>query len=83
MKLEELRVSQQSLEIGESVWEIVSSWSYFKKDTVGKQWVRAVDSIVANISEGYGRSSIGPSSSDQVHEESSPYTVDDPMTIDQ
>jgi four helix bundle protein len=34
---------------------IVSKWDYFAKDTVGKQLVRSVDSIAANLSEGYGR----------------------------
>ena len=30
-------------------------WQYFEKDTIGKQLVRAVDSIAANLSEGFGR----------------------------
>lgn len=30
-------------------------WDYFAKDTVGKQFVRAADSISANIAEGFGR----------------------------
>lgn len=55
MELNELRVYQQAMDIGESVWSLVSSWNYFAKDTVGKQWVRSADSIAANISEGYGR----------------------------
>ncbi len=55
MKLEELRVYQMSMQIGEAVWDEVSNWSYFEKDTVGKQFVRSADSIAANISEGYGR----------------------------
>lgn len=36
-------------------WDIVAKWNYFEKDTVGKQFVRAVDSISANIAEGFGR----------------------------
>jgi four helix bundle protein len=55
MDLEELRVYQQSMEIGEKVWEIVIKWDYFSKDTVGKQLVRSVDSVAANLSEGFGR----------------------------
>ena len=55
MKLEELQVYQLSMEIGEIIWELVNEWDYFIKDTVGKQLVRAVDSIAANLSEGYGR----------------------------
>lgn len=37
------------------VWKIVSQWGYFEKDTLGKQFTRAVDSISANIAEGFGR----------------------------
>mgnify|MGYP001052191849 CR=1 FL=1 len=55
MKLEDLRVYNLSMELGEQVWEIVSSWNYFEKDTIGKQMVRAADSIAANFSEGFGR----------------------------
>lgn len=43
------------MEIGEEVFKIVKDWDYFCKDTVGKQLVRAVDSIAANFSEGLGR----------------------------
>jgi four helix bundle protein len=55
MELEKLEVYKLSLVIGETVWAIVSTWGYFEKDTIGKQMVRAADSISANISEGYGR----------------------------
>lgn len=41
--------------LSNKVWDIVISWDYFSKDTVGKQFVRAVDSISANIAEGFGR----------------------------
>ena len=34
---------------------IALTWDYFAKDTVGKQLVRAADSIGANIAEGSGR----------------------------
>ena len=44
--------------IGRSVWEEVHSWGMFEKDTLGKQMVRAADSISANLSEAYGRYSI-------------------------
>ena len=55
MKLEEFRVYQLSMDLGEEVWKIVIKWDYFAKDTLGKQMVRAADSIAANLSEGYGR----------------------------
>ncbi len=55
MKLEEFKVYQLSMEIAEKIWVIVDGWNNFAKDTVGKQLVRAVDSVAANLSEGYGR----------------------------
>jgi four helix bundle protein len=55
MKLEELKVYQLAMNVGEKVWVIVSKWDYFAKDSVGKQLVKSVDSIAANISEGFGR----------------------------
>lgn len=55
MILEELKVYQLAMEVGDSSWRIVSKWNYFERDTVGKQLIRAADSIAANISEGYGR----------------------------
>ncbi|MBT3194150.1 MAG: four helix bundle protein [Verrucomicrobia bacterium] len=55
MRLEELQVYNLAMDIGERVWVIVEKWNYFQKDTVGKQWVRAADSMAANLSEGFGR----------------------------
>lgn len=55
MDLEELRIYQQSIELGEKVWNVVKQWDFFAKDTIGKQVVRSADSIAANISEGFGR----------------------------
>jgi len=55
MKLEEFKVYQMSMEIGEKVWDIVIKWDFFAKDTIGKQLVRAIDSVAANLSEGFGR----------------------------
>jgi len=55
MKLEELQVYNLSMDMAEKIWIIVKEWDYFAKDTIGKQLVRAVDSIAANLSEGYGR----------------------------
>lgn len=55
MKLEESQVYQLSMEMGEKIWNIVTKWNFFAKDTVGKQLVRAADSIAGNLSEGFGR----------------------------
>ncbi|MBS3772044.1 MAG: four helix bundle protein, partial [Bacteroidales bacterium] len=53
--LEELKVYEMSMEMGEKIWNIVIKWDYFSKDTVGKQLVKAADSVSANLSEGFGR----------------------------
>lgn len=55
MKLEELQVYSLSMDLAENVWNIVKNWDYFPKETIGKQLIRATDSISANISEGFGR----------------------------
>jgi len=55
MKLEEFNVYQMAMETGEEIWKIVIKWDYFAKDTIGKQFVRAIDSVAANLSEGVGR----------------------------
>ncbi len=51
-KLEVYRVSEK---LADEIWYIVKSWEKFPQDTVGKQIVRAADSIGANIAEGEGR----------------------------
>jgi four helix bundle protein len=54
-RVEDLRIYQIAEEISKLVWDLVAPWSFFAKDTVGKQIVRSADSIGANIAEGYGR----------------------------
>lgn len=54
-RFQELQVYQLAEQISNEVWFIVLSWDFFAKDTVGKQLVRSVDSIGANIAEGNGR----------------------------
>ncbi len=55
MELEDLEVYQEAIKIADEIWNLVSKWEYFPKDTIGKQIVKSSDSIGANISEGYGR----------------------------
>lgn len=52
---ENLDVYRLAEEISDSVWLAVKDWPHFAQDTVGKQLVRAADSIGANIAEGTGR----------------------------
>jgi four helix bundle protein len=54
---ENLRVYGLSEQIADEVWGIVRRWDALARDTVGKQLIRAADSIGANIAEGSGRGS--------------------------
>ena len=55
IKLIDLEVYKVAMEIGDNIWDIVDKWDFFNKDTLGKQFVRAADSMALNIAEGYGR----------------------------
>ncbi len=52
---EKLRVYRLSEKLADELWKTVTGWGYFERDTVGKQLVRAADSIAANLAEGAGR----------------------------
>lgn len=52
---EKLEIYQLAEKLADEIWFIVEKWQYFEKDTVGKQIVRAADSVGANIAEGNGR----------------------------
>lgn len=54
---ETLEVYQIAEDIADGIWQIAVRWDSFARDTIGKQLVRAVDSIGANIAEGHERSS--------------------------
>jgi len=56
-RLEDLEVYKISLEISDKIWNIVLHWDNFSRNNIGGQLLRAVDSVGANISEGYGRGS--------------------------
>ena len=54
---ENLRVYKLAEKLADEIWHLVLAWDYFPRDTVGKQMVRAADSVGANIAEGTGRGS--------------------------
>lgn len=59
MKMEKLNVLIRAEQLSNDIWPIVHQWGAFARDTVGKQMVRAADSIGANIAESFGRFHFG------------------------
>lgn len=55
LKLNDISAYKIAFNLSNYVWKIVINWDYFAKDTIGKQCVRALDSISSNIAEGFGR----------------------------
>lgn len=53
--LEDLKVYQAAMEIGEMVYKIVIKRDLLDKKSLGDQFIRSADSIALNIAEGYGR----------------------------
>ena len=55
MELGKLEIYKLSLDLSKDTWEVYSSLSTDLKFNIGNQVIRSVDSIGANIAEGYGR----------------------------
>jgi len=55
LKLNDIECFRISFHLSNYVWETALKWSNFSQRTVGEQFIRAIDSISANIAEGFGR----------------------------
>ena len=55
LQLNDIDCYKRALALSNYVWDIVVGWDWFSKQAVGAQFVTAVDSISANIAEGFGR----------------------------
>ena len=53
--LNDLSAYRLAFELSNYLWNLIEKWNYFEKDTLGKQFIRSVDSVSANIAEGFGR----------------------------
>ena len=55
LKLNDIESYRIAFHLSNYVWNIVIKWEWFSKKTIGAQYVQAVDSVSANIAEGFGR----------------------------
>lgn len=55
MELEDLEVYKLAREIGRDAWVIYDNLNWQDKKIMGDQFIGAVDSVGANIAEGFGR----------------------------
>lgn len=55
LKLNDLSSYKIAFPLSNYVWNIIKDWDYLEKQVVGIQFIRAIDSISANIAEGFGR----------------------------
>ncbi len=55
LKLNDIEAYKIAFHLSNFVWNQIMLWDHFPKDTVGRQFVKAADSISANIAEGFGR----------------------------
>jgi four helix bundle protein len=53
--LKDLHVYQLARQLSKRAWEIYLSLKYDEKKNIGDQFIRSVDSVGANIAEGYHR----------------------------
>lgn len=55
LQLNDIKAYKITFNLSNYVWELVINWEWFANNHVGGQFVEAVDSISANIAEGFGR----------------------------
>jgi four helix bundle protein len=55
LRLNDIEAYKIAFHLSNYVWNIILGWDYFAKRTIGGQFVEAIDSISANIAEGFGR----------------------------
>lgn len=55
LRLGDIECYRISFALSNQVWKTVAQWPSIAQRTIGEQFIRAVDSISANIAEGFGR----------------------------
>ncbi|HEX9722279.1 MAG TPA: four helix bundle protein [Candidatus Paceibacterota bacterium] len=55
IQLDDLKVYQLARELSRMAWKMYERFDWQTKKVIGDQFIRATDSVGANIAEGYGR----------------------------
>lgn len=55
LELNNIGAYKKAFALSNYVWNTLAEWDWFAKKTLGSQFAEAVDSISANIAEGFGR----------------------------
>ncbi|MEK6478485.1 four helix bundle protein [Catalinimonas sp. 4WD22] len=55
LSLNDIEAYRIAYHLSNKVWNIVLQWEQFSRNTTGQQFVRAIDSVSANIAERFGR----------------------------
>ncbi len=55
LRLNDIEAYTLAFHLSNDVWQIIRTWDKFSQWTIGKQFTEAIDSIAANIAEGFGR----------------------------
>ena len=55
LQLNDIDCYKRALSLSNYIWNIILTWDWFAKKTIGIQFANAVDSNSANIAEGFGR----------------------------
>lgn len=55
LQLNDISSYKRAYSLSNYLWNIVIIWKYFPRKTIGEQFVRSMDSISANVAEGFGR----------------------------
>lgn len=55
IQLKDLEVYQLSKKLSAAAWGIYENMQWEDKKTMGEQFIKSIDSVGANIAEGYGR----------------------------
>lgn len=55
IQLKDMKVYQLARQLSSKAWEVYSKMSFEQKKIIGDQFITSIDSVGANIAEGYGR----------------------------